>query len=83
MGAGAGMAVMGGYNLVTNQFPQLAGDDLTQDQQQEAIEALSGEDYSLTDDNSFFGAPLDGTQDFSAPFFGAPLDGVDMNIGAM
>ena len=83
MGAGAGMAVMGGYNLVTNQFPQLAGDDLTQDQQIEAIEALSGEDYSLTDDQNFFGAPLDGTQDFSAPLFGAPLDGADMNSGAM
>ena len=83
MGAGAGMAVMGGYNLVTNQFPQLAGDDLTQDQQQEALEALSGEDdYSLTDDSGLFGAPLAGTEDFSAPLFGAPLAG-DMNSGAM
>ena len=81
MGAGAGMAVMGGYNLVTNQFPQLAGDDLTQDQQQEAIEALSGEDYSLTDDSNLFGAPLAGN-DFAAPLFGAPLAG-DMNEAAM
>jgi len=83
MGAGAGMAVMGGYNLVTNQFPQLAGDDLTQDQQMEAIEALSGEDenYSLTDENSLFGAPLAGN-DFAAPLFGAPLAG-DMNEAAM
>lgn len=81
MGAGAGMAVMGGYNLITNQFPTLAGDNLTQEEQEEAIAALSGEsdEYELLGTDEF-NAPL--SSPFAAPMFGAPLEG-DMNSGAM
>lgn len=66
LGAGLGGAAICARNLVTNQFPMLAGDDLTQDESAALAYEMAGEDDEMS-------APLMG-----APLMGAPLMG-DLN----
>lgn len=78
VGAGAGLAIVGASNAIKSAVPALAGElELTQDEQAEAIAALSNDQLlGAPLEGEYFGAPLAGE------YFGAPLQG-DMNTPSM
>lgn len=79
LGAGAGLAIIGASNAIKTAVPMLAGEnELTQDEQAEAIAALqnSPELLGAPLEGEYFGAPLSGE------YFSAPLQG-DMNTPSM